>query len=144
MRPEGMNQYIQGRIDEIKEEITSASGTKYDCSGIYCIYIDDKLVYIGKSNDLKTRIANHIYNTESGNKEHKYYIFRQALQTGHNIRFDKLQRCDNKENISDLEGYWIRHYLPPLNYQIPKEENSKKYSVNKNAKYISLAEILAS
>lgn len=139
-----MKQFNQGRIQELKELITSASGSKYDCSGIYCIYIDDKLVYIGKSKNMKNRIASHMYNMEINDKEHKYQILNEAIRTGHTIRFDKIQRCDIVENISDLEGYWIRHYMPPLNTQIPKEENSKKYIINKKAKQVTLAEILAS
>ena len=30
---------------------------KYECAGIYCIKVDDKIVYIGKSSNMLRRIA---------------------------------------------------------------------------------------
>ena len=36
----------------------------------------------------------------------------------------------------------IRQYLPVLNYQIPKEENYKSFTVNKEANTITLDQIM--
>jgi hypothetical protein len=33
---------------------------KYGHAGIYCIYIDEILVYIGQSKEMLLRIANHL------------------------------------------------------------------------------------
>jgi hypothetical protein len=44
--------------------------------------------------------------------------------------------------IGEKEGQFIRAQLPVLNYQIPKEEDWHKYTVNKTAATITLEEIL--
>ena len=46
------------------------------------------------------------------------------------------------DDIGFTEGKYIRKYLPFLNTQIPKEEDYRKYSYNKRAKYITLDSIL--
>lgn len=118
---------------------------KYDNKmGLYLIKIEDKLVYIGKSNNILYRIANHLFLTENlqYTKSHKYHIFNQCIQSGKNISFDILQLCDNEQELGEEEGRYIRFWMPVLNYQIPKEENYHSYTVNKRAQEISLEEIL--
>ncbi len=46
------------------------------------------------------------------------------------------------DDIGFTEGKYIRKYLPFLNVQIPKEEDYRKYTYNKRAKYITLDSIL--
>ena len=67
---------------------------KYSASGIYCIKIDGKIAYIGKSTNMYNRVASHI---------------------------DVLLYC-KEEDLTAAEGEYIRKYLPPLNTQIPKVE----------------------
>ena len=50
---------------------------KYERAGIYCIKIDSRIVYIGKSRNMLTRIANHYANIKIG-KERKYRILAEA------------------------------------------------------------------
>lgn len=45
-------------------------------------------------------------------------------------------------DIGVQEGKWIRELRPPLNYQIPKEENCRSYTRNESARTITLDEIL--
>lgn len=126
---------------------------KYDCAGIYSISVGNKLLYIGKSLDVKTRIAFHIMNTtDSSSKEYnayKYKIIREAINKNLKINFNLLYKStetDKNKIIDDIgikEGEYIRKYLPPLNYQIPKKENYKRYTVQKTARTITLEEIMA-
>ena len=79
---------------------------------------------------------------------HKYKILSDANKLSHKIRFDVLYyaNAQNKgairEEIGMKEGELIRQYLPPLNYQIPKEENWQKYTTNPNALCITLDELI--
>lgn len=132
----------QEQIKQLEQKITEESGTKYDCGGIYSISIDNKLVYIGKSNNIKNRLANHMLCIIDKDPGNKYRVMRTAIDKGHQITFDKVQRCDVQERIAWLEAYWIRHYMPPLNYQIPKLDDPSKFEINKHARTITLEEIL--
>lgn len=135
------------REEEIyKELLEKGLEQKYGKPGIYSISIDGNLVYIGKAKDMLVRIANHIKEMELNQVSNKYRVLRQAQTAGRKINFDVLYYSlleeDIEKDIGDKEGELIRQYLPPLNYQIPKTEDFRKYSVNKKAKYISLQEIL--
>ena len=133
--------------------VDSQAKGKYDGACIYSISIGDQLVYIGKSTDARTRIAAHIMNIEFKDAEaynsHKYQILREAKQRGIKVSFDVIYRSQEtdpdkiNEDIGYQEGVFIRKYLPPLNYQIPKEENWHKFSTNKKATTVTVDEILA-
>ena len=139
----------QAQIDAIE----ALAPGKYNCAGIYSISIGGKLVYIGKSNDVKTRIAFHIMNlTDQSIREyhsHKYDVIREAVERKIIVKFDLLYKAKEideekiQEEIGIKEGELIRKYMPPLNYQIPKEENYKGYNIQKTAKTITLDEIMA-
>lgn len=133
--------------------IDSQTKGKYDGACIYSISIGDQLVYIGKSTDTRKRIAAHMMNIEFKDAEaynsHKYQVLREAKNRGMKVSFDVMYRSQeidpNKidEDIGYQEGVFIRKYLPPLNYQIPKEENWHKFNTNKKATTITVDEILA-
>lgn len=124
---------------------------KYDCAGIYCIKIEDKLVYIGKSANIKERIASHLCNIlkySNEYKAHKYEVLRQAIKSHFTIGFDVMYRSIEtdpeliKEDIGEKEGELIRQYRPPLNSQIPKAEDWHKFFIDKTAQTIGLDEIM--
>lgn len=75
---------------------------------------------------------------------HKYEIFKQAMNEDVKITFDVIYRAvssdtdELEKEIGEKEGFFIRQYLPVLNYQIPKEENYKSFTVNKEANTITL------
>lgn len=143
--------FSQEHLHLITEKITNKWGYALDKyngrAGCYCIYIDNKLVYIGKSTNLLKRIIAHIYHIENETKEHKYEILNEARKNRNKISFDVIYYTDktNKEEIEkDIEikeGFFIRKYHPPLNCLIPNE-NNERYTVNKEAKTIILEEIL--
>lgn len=45
---------------------------KYNHPGIYAIYIDKKLVYIGKSRNMAIRVVSHVNEIENNKKSNKY------------------------------------------------------------------------
>ena len=50
---------------------------KYDHAGIYCIKIDNIIVYIGKSTNMLRRVAEH-YAAIKGQETRKYRILAEA------------------------------------------------------------------
>ena len=115
--------------------------------GIYSIMIQDKVVYIGKSINLLSRYCSHkkhIYNNpkvDKEAKEHKYRIFKQALDKGYQVRFEILTYCQEQE-LGESEAIFISQYRPVLNYQYPIVGNHRHWRVNKLAKTITLDQII--
>ena len=144
--------YSKQQKDEIKQQLAQNPDIKekYRGAGIYSIKIDDILVYIGKSQDLLERVAEHIAEIQSidQHSSNKYKVIAQAQRMGHKVSFDVLYYSpftsgnDMIDDIGFNEGKYIREYLPFLNTQIPNENDYKKYSYNKRAKYITLDSIL--
>jgi len=50
---------------------------KFEHPGVYCIKVDDHIVYIGRSTNMLKRIASHYYGLEKG-AETKYRILAEA------------------------------------------------------------------
>ena len=108
---------------------------KYEHAGIYCIKVDDKIVYIGKSGNMLRRIAFHYAHTQM-ETEAKYRILSEARRKGHELGFDVLyyakseRYADRQTELGEKEGEYIRQYRPILNTQIPKEEDWRKWDTN--------------
>lgn len=138
-----MTPEVQKIIEQNKDHIRLLTGDKYIGCGLYSVSIDGKLVYIGKSTDMVTRIANHMYHIDYQDqpKTNKYVQLYRAKEDGHKVSFDLLLKCSESE-VSVEEAKMIRQYLPALNTQIPKIENPKSYDTNKKAKTIKYEEIL--
>lgn len=109
---------------------------KYEFAGIYCIKVDETIVYIGKSGNMLRRIAQH-YAGIQRQTEKKYAVLAEARRRGHNIGFDVLyyaqstRYADKLTEIGEKEGEYIRKYQPILNTQIPKEDDWHKFDNRK-------------
>ena len=107
---------------------------KYEFAGIYCIKIDNDIVYIGKSHNMLKRVAQHYVGIKS-QSELKYRILAEAQRKGHTINFDVLYYATQsgynavKDEIGTKEGEYIRKYKPALNTQIPKETDYRTFDV---------------
>ena len=107
-------------------------GDKYEFAGIYCIKIDDTIVYIGKSRNMLKRVSQHYVEIKK-QSEAKYRIMAEAQRKGHTINFDVLYYAKENdrdaiiEEIGMKEGEYIRKYSPVLNTQIPKEDYWRKF-----------------
>ena len=108
---------------------------KYEHAGIYCIKIDETVVYIGKSYNMLKRVAQH-YAAIQKPTEKKYRILAEAHRKRHAINFDVLYYAKAQDytsimaEIGEKEGEYIRQYKPILNTQIPKEDDWHKFDVN--------------
>lgn len=119
---------------------------KYQRPGIYSISIAGRLVYIGKSLDMLTRLASHMAEIEFPQKQHKYQVLAKAREQGYSIDFNVMYYSETEGDVEDdigrAEARLIRKYRPPLNYQIPKKDNYHSFTVNRRAKWVTLEEIL--
>ena len=108
---------------------------KYEHPGIYCIKLNDQIVYIGKSQNMLERIAAHYVGVKTGS-ERKYRLLAEAQRKGYPVQFDVLYYAketkwlDIIEEIGQKEGELIRQYRPILNTQIPKEENWRQWELD--------------
>lgn len=108
---------------------------KYEHAGIYCIKLDDEIVYIGKSRNMLRRVAEHYVGIKSGS-EKKYRLISEIQRKGHPVTFDVLYDAestnyyDTIEEIGEKEGEYIRSYNPIFNAQVPKEEDWRKFEWN--------------
>lgn len=121
---------------------------KYEHAGIYCIKLDNRIVYIGKSTNMLKRIAQHYVGIKQ-ETEHKYQLLAQMQREGHPIGFDVLYYAsstgysDTIEEIGYIEGVYLRQYRPALNTQIPKVEDWHKFEVKPVATEDELRRLLA-
>lgn len=109
---------------------------KYAHPGIYCIKVNDQIVYIGKSHNMLERISEHYVGIKR-NAELKYRILSEVQRKGRAIEFDVLYYAKGGryweivEEIGQKEGEYIRALRPMLNTQIPKADNWRKWDVQK-------------
>ena len=124
---------------------------KYQKAGIYCIKINDKIVYVGKSVNMLKRIVEHQCEIMDCGKRsaNKYKVLNEAYKRSDcKIGFDVLYVSKRKSleniysDIGEAEARLINEYMPILNYQIPTIGNYRKYTVNKKAQNATLDEIL--
>lgn len=118
-----MTEKYYNLIKELEDTTSQESKIKQSGkSGIYAIYCDERLVYIGKSTDLLKRFIAHKANTicdESKEYNSKKYVeLRNAMAAGHNICIKVIEYCEKKD-LEAKEDYYIGMYLPPLNTIIP-------------------------
>lgn len=128
-----MANYAENMYNWLKQRGLAA---KYEFAGIYCIKVDEKIVYIGKSGNMLRRIAQH-YAGIQRQTEKKYAVLAEARRRGYNINFDVLyyakstRYADKLTEIGEKEGEYIRKYQPILNTQIPKEDDWHKFDNRK-------------
>lgn len=125
------NRYVENVCEMLRRK---GFAPKYEHPGIYCIKLDDEIVYIGKSKNMLNRIAQHYVGIKTCS-ERKYRILAEAQRKGHTVGFDVLYCAKSKrpdeinEEIGEKEGEMIREYHPILNTQIPKSPNWHTWDV---------------
>lgn len=117
----------------------------YQRSGIYAIKSNrGEILYVGKSSEILRRMAEHraAINAPKGH-EYKYGVLNEIEKmTGVNVHFEVLCYATTADQRGEREGYYIRKYMPPLNTQIPHEDNWREWDINPRAREITAEEIL--
>ena len=125
--------------------VAHASSGKYYKQGIYYISINGLIVYIGKSKNIEERLGAHLYHIHEETDEsnsNKYKVLRAAKDNSIPIGFGVLEEVEDESMLAEREGFYIRKYLPALNYQIPAPGSPMHFTTNKTAKTITLEEIM--
>ena len=126
-----MPNYVDNMTNYLKRK---GLADKYEKAGIYCIKIDNDIVYVGKSHNMLKRVAQHYVGIQKQSAL-KYRIIAEAKRKGHKIGFDVLYYATQsgynavKDEIGIKEGEYIREYKPVLNTQIPKETDYHLFDV---------------
>lgn len=98
--------------------ISLASKTlKY--SGLYAIYNGDVCVYVGQSQNISSRITQHIFGRYSSAT--KIYIFLASFDNG--MDFNSLSKTDRKTIIEYNEWLLIKKLKPTENLRISKQDS---------------------
>lgn len=86
--------------------------------GVYGIYCNGSLVYVGKSTNMFHRMCSHMMNTfeptERDYNSKKYVELRNAAFAGAKIEFRVIELTDPAA-LDDRQQFWIRKEQPPLN-----------------------------
>lgn len=81
-------------------------------SGIYCIKVNDAIVYVGKAKDINDRIRKHYADIRNSN-ENKYQLLRDCGWP--HTTFWLLEENVDPEKIDEKERMWINVLKPCLN-----------------------------
>lgn len=104
---------------------------KYKHSGVYCIKIDDEIVYIGQSKDMQRRVWDHIKSIKEGTEDNKYKYLHAAEKDNRQIGFDVVEYV-KEDKLLEREKHYISKYKPLLNVAVPGGINQEA----KEVKYI--------
>lgn len=125
---------VQQKIEiaRLYEEYPQEKKELYDRKpGIYGIYCDNNLVYVGKSTNLLNRWLIHkthtLCNYATEYNRPMYRELRRAINLGHTIDIKALEVCDvniSKQELKEKEEKRIAATTPPLNTLIPRMDGS--------------------
>ena len=82
-------------------------------TGIYCIKVNDCIVYVSGTKDLAGRTM-YQYDQIKKAKENKYQLLKTASTQGYTITVWLLEQCKGKD-LAKRKGFWIRQLKPILN-----------------------------
>ena len=95
--------------------------------GIYAIYIDNKIVYIGQSSNLNHRAQEHESSIRKGyvNNNYRWYnLAKEFYERGHEFKFEILEEIENDQLLS-RETELIKKHWPIFNERIDTKEKKK-------------------
>ena len=139
------NTHLDNMYQSLKRKGLAA---QFEHAGVYGIWIDSHLVYIGKSQNMLMRMAQH-YVGMSKRSEKKYQILDEARKRGCRIRFIVMhyaraaEKAAIAEEIGQKERELIRKYMPPLNTWVPQAEDWHRNKRNPAIDTVTLEQILA-
>ena len=84
-------------------------------TGVYCIKVNDCIVYVGKAVDIEERRKGHWKAILGDNQENKYQLLRAILHSEARIQFGVLEEVNNPDLLLSVEEKWIKALEPCLN-----------------------------
>lgn len=109
----------QERRDRYYKKHEGSKEKYFNKMGVYGIYVNNHLAYVGKSKNLFHRFVAHQMNTfqpcERDYNTPKYVQLRRAVINGGQVELKVIQMVDNENDLSKREEHYISMYTPPLN-----------------------------
>ena len=95
--------------------------------GVYAILVNNLVMYVGKSKNIRERALAHIYTIQETvtkimigeHTEKKYRVLADAILQGYNLEIVTVTNCE-PERLDDLEMEYINELGAPLNTYRPK------------------------
>ena len=84
-------------------------------AGIYAIYHDDELVYVGSSKLPRRRLYGHFTKSINANNSTIAKAMAKGILKGDKLRFEMLEYVDDKDMRLEKERAYIRKLQPTLN-----------------------------
>jgi hypothetical protein len=84
-------------------------------AGIYAIYHDDELVYVGSSSMPRRRLYGHFVNSINANNSSIARAMAKGILKGDKLRFEMLEYVDDRDTRLEKERSYIRKLQPKLN-----------------------------
>lgn len=113
---------VRQKREEIMEAIPQSTRNKFfGKAGVYGIYIEGQLVYVGETLNILNRWIDHKFNTlynfkQKEYQEGKYKVLREAYAAGLRVSCDVLEFCESdKKILRAREAAYIKKYNPILN-----------------------------
>jgi len=110
-----MEKYINKDLSKIKSIKINT------LRGVYFLYMDDELVYIGQSKNIPNRITNHLQENSKNFNSYKTII------------------VDESQELTPIEDFYIRKYKPKYNkanaIEAPYQKSTKKPQILKYSTY---------
>lgn len=124
----GKDIFSAGTFPLYPEEGKTGISEFYNFPGVYFIYFDDKLIYIGKSdNDIADAITRHF---QSGN----YSQIKFTKKPGFSAR---IYLTRNGATADDLEKALIEKYKPELNRFVPGFNKKKRNALQAKINFVT-------
>lgn len=98
--------------------------------GIYGIYLNQKLLYIGQAVNFERRWKFHLWELTKG-KHANTYLQRMFNKYG-SLDFNIIEEIDNRDNLTKREIFWINQLSPLCNAVLPGENDTWVYSEERN------------
>lgn len=98
--------------------------------GIYGIYLNQKLLYVGQATNFERRWKFHTWELTKG-KHANTYLQRMFNKYG-SLDFNIIEKIDNRNSLTRREIFWINQLSPLCNAVLPGENDTWVYSEERN------------
>ena len=107
---------------------------------IYAIYTDNLLLYIGSTNNFKSRVITHKCNIKYNNTNSNIKLYKYIKENNLQVEIYPITTHVNilKDDVQIIESLFINRYKPLLNVRSsikPNRTNNKLYQYNKYIEY---------
>ena len=113
-------------------------------SDLYSVYeircLQNNRVYIGQTNDIKTRFADHKYHLGVGDHDNMYLQADYNIYGGCNFTYKVLEECNTRSSAKELEDFYIDDNGGIESDNVYNQQNNKMHNTNYNNKIRKSAE----